>query len=221
MYLNVVVEGQTEETFVRDVLAPYWGAKGIFAVARCVETGRKHGRVYKGGGRNYEKIRRDVLNWISQRPDAYCTTMFDLYGLPHNFPGKTSNVLNYDPYVKVSHLESFFADDINNHRFVPYIQLHEFEALLFAGIEKINDFYFGKNRVIERLKTIADSFDSPELINDGHETAPSKRIISAIPEYKDNKVLIGPATANAIGLLMLREKCSHFDEWLKKIEHLN
>jgi len=62
IYLNVVVEGQTEETFVRDVLAPYWGTRGIYAVARCIETSRKHGRVFKGGGRNYDKLRRDIVN---------------------------------------------------------------------------------------------------------------------------------------------------------------
>ena len=52
--LNIVVEGATEETFVRDVLAPYWGTKGIFAAARSVETSRKRVRVFRGGGRNYE-----------------------------------------------------------------------------------------------------------------------------------------------------------------------
>ncbi len=219
--LNIVVEGQTEETFVRDVLAPYWGAQGIFVVARCVETGRKRGRVFKGGGRNYVKIRRDILNWINQRNNAYCTTMLDLYGLPQNFPGKPSAILNQTPYEKVSYLESAFAEDIGSHLFIPYIQVHEFEALLFADVDQMKVFYMeDKNKAIERLKLVANNYDSPELINEGYETAPSKRIIKEIPEYEDNKVLIGPVIANAIGLPILRKRCTHFDEWMKRIESL-
>lgn len=219
--LNIIVEGQTEETFVRDVLAPYWGARGIFAVARCVETGRKRGRIFRGGVRNYEKIRRDIKCWLNQRQDTYCTTMFDFYGLPQNFPGRSSIDAKQQAREKVKYLENAFAEDIDTIRFIPYIQLHEFEALLFAGIEKLNVFYLeDKFREIERLITIANSYDSPELIDEGVETAPSKRIIYEIPDYKDNKVLIGPAVAQAIGLQVLRERCAHFNEWMDRIESL-
>jgi len=220
--LNIVVEGPTEETFVRDVLAPYWGSKGIFAIARSVETSRKRGRVFRGGVRNYEKMRQDVINWIKQQRDAYCTTMFDLYGLPSNFPGKNSIDPNLHSYERVSYLEDTFAADIGSDRFIPYIQLHEFEALLFAGIDRMKIFYLDdKNRAIERLITAANSIGSPELINEGNETAPSKRIIKEIPEYKDNKVLIGPAVVKEIGLPILRERCAHFNEWLIRIENLS
>ncbi|MEW5954159.1 MAG: DUF4276 family protein [Bacillota bacterium] len=220
--LNIVVEGATEETFVRDVLAPYWGAKGIFATARSVETNRKKGCVFRGGGRNYEKVRRDVVNWINQDHDAYCTTMFDLYGLPANFPGKSSIGPIWPAYDRVRYLEDAFAGDIDSNRFIPYIQLHEFEALLFADIDKMRIFYLeDKTNAIQRLKNIVNAFGSPELINEGNETAPSKRIIKEIPEYKDNKVLIGPTVAKEIGLPILRERCVHFNEWINKIESLS
>ena len=139
--LNIIVEGQTEETFVRDVLAPYRGTRGIFAVARCVETGRKRGRIFRGGVRNYEKIRRDIKCWLNQRQDTYCTTMFDFYGLPKNFPGRTSIDSNQQARERVKYIEKAFEKDIDTIRFIPYIQLHEFEALLFAGIERLNVFY--------------------------------------------------------------------------------
>ena len=218
--LNIIVEGLTEETFVRDTLAPYWGAKGIFAVARSVETSRRRGRVFRGGGRNYEKIRRDVMNWINQDSDAYCTTMFDLYGLPSNFPGKSSIDFNLHTYERVRYLENSFAENIDNDKFIPYIQLHEFESLLFADIDKMRIFYLEGDNVIERLKTVANTVDSPELINEGNETAPSKRIIKEIPEYKDNKVFIGPTVAKEIGLSTLRKRCSHFNEWVSRIESI-
>ncbi len=221
IHLNIVVEGQTEETFVRDVLAPYWGAKGIFAVARSVETSKKKGYIYRGGGSSYEKMRRDIVNWIKQRRDAHCTTMFDLYGLPTDFPGKRRISSNLKAYDKVDYLENAMALDINSDRFIPYIQLHEFEALLFADIDKMKFFYLeDKNKEIERLKAVASGFDSPELINEGNETAPSKQIIREIPDYYDNKVLIGPTVAKEIGLTVLRVRCTHFDEWIKRIENL-
>lgn len=78
-----------------------------------------------------------------------------------------------------------------------------------------------KTNAIQRLKNIVNAFGSPELINEGNETAPSKRIIKEIPEYKDNKVLIGPTVAKEIGLPILRERCVHFNEWINKIESLS
>jgi hypothetical protein len=221
IYLNIIVEGQTEETFVRDMLAPHWGAMGIFAVARCVETGRKSKRIFRGGVTNYEKIRRDIENWLNQRKDTYCTTMFDLYRLPMDFPGRNSINSNQQAYEKVKHLENAFGENIATTRFIPYIQLHEFETLLFAGIDKLSVFYLkDKHREIERLITMSNSYDSPELINESEENAPSKRIIKEIPNYKDNKVLIGPAVAQATGLQLLRQRCTHFNDWMDRIESL-
>ncbi len=219
--LNIIVEGQTEETFVRDVLAPHWGARGIFAVARCVETGRKNKVIFRGGVTNYEKIRRDIVSWLNQREDTYCSTMFDLYRLPLDFPGRNSIDSNLQAYEKVKHLESAFRGNIDTPRFIPYIQLHEFETLLFAGIDKLNVFYLEENRrEIDRLATMANSYDSPELINESDENAPSKRIIREIPSYKNNKVLVGPTVAKAIGLQVLRQRCTHFNEWMDRIENL-
>ncbi|NLI13968.1 DUF4276 family protein [Pelotomaculum propionicicum] len=220
IYLNIVVEGPTEETFVRDILAPYWGELGIFAVARSVETARKKGRIHRGGGRNYRKARQDILTWLKQQKNAWCTTMFDLYGIYNNFPTYGSVNENLSPYERVRKLEKAFAEDIADSRFIPYLQLHEFETILFTNIEKMNVFYFDKDRQIKHLIEMAEKYDSPELINESEATAPSKRIISEIPEYESNKVLVGPKVARAIGLEQIRMKCLHFNEWLCSIESL-
>ena len=220
-YLNIIVEGQTEETFVRDVLAPYWGSRGIYAVARSVETGRKNNRIFRGGVTNYEKIRRDIVSWLSQRKDTYCSSMFDLYRLPIDFPGKENISPSLKTYEKVNYLENAFGEDIGTTRFIPYIQLNEFETLLFAEIDKLNVFFLKDHRrEIGRLLTLANSYESPELINETEENAPSKQIIREIPSYKHNKVLIGPIVAKAIGLEVLRQRCAHFNEWMCKIESL-
>ncbi|MHB1654626.1 MAG: DUF4276 family protein [Desulfitobacteriaceae bacterium] len=86
--LNVIVEGQTEETYLRDSLAPYLGSLGIYACARSVQTGQKKGKVFRGGLGKYGKAKKDILTWAKQDPEAYFTTMFDLYALPDDFPGK-------------------------------------------------------------------------------------------------------------------------------------
>jgi hypothetical protein len=75
-----------------------------------------------------------------------------------------------------------------------------------------------QNEVNELLK-IRSQFDSPEAIDDGEHTAPSKRIIKHFPEYEDEKAFVGPFIAGEIGLDLLR-KCEHFDQWLRKIESL-
>ena len=87
--LNIVVEGQTEETFVRGLLAPHLIGFGIAANARCVQTGRKRGRVFKGGVLSYAQLRRDLILWMKQDQarDAFFSTMVDLYHLPGDFPG--------------------------------------------------------------------------------------------------------------------------------------
>lgn len=67
---------------------------------------------------------------------------------------------------------------------------------------------------------IANGFDSPELINDGPTTAPSKRIIAEIPEYAFQKSTAGPLIAARIGLDVMRARCPNFGEWLGRLEAL-
>ena len=146
--------------------------------------------------------------------------MFDLYGLPDDFPGYEAAVLQDDPYQRVQALEDALADDIDDHRFVPYIQLHEFEALLLSDPGKLGSEFIGSADGIARLATMVSRFPSPEHVNDSRDTAPSKRIIRAIPEYEGRKASAGPIVAERIGLSTMRDKCAHFAEWLAKLENL-
>ncbi len=107
------------------------------------------------------------------------------------------------------------AEDINDHRFIPYIQLHEFEALILSDPNSLNCEYLEHAKPISNLIAMVDE-KNPELINDGVQTAPSKRILEEIPEY--NKVTAGVTVTRAIGLKKLRERCPHFDEWLTLLE---
>lgn len=218
--LYFIVEGQTEETFVNRILKPHLATYSVWCSARCVMTSRSRRRSHRGGVVRYEHPKRDITAWMNEdnSPGARFTTMFDLYGLPVDFPGSGEASSVSDPYERVEVLESALSQDVSDRRFIPYIQLHEFEALLFASPRMLETQFHHRREEIDRLVETASAFDSPELIDDGKNTAPSKRIISMIPEYERRKVSAGPIVAAQIGLPTLRTKCKHFGEWLSRLE---
>lgn len=219
--LNMIVEGQTEETFVRDLLLESLARRGVYVQVRCVETRRKHGRAYRGGITTYAKARRDMQRWLLEDKTAYLTTMFDLYKLPTEFPGFDHAMNLKDPYQKVQHLESSLAADIANPRFIPYIQLHEFEGLLFSDVQTLDTILavHHSRSHLTNLQQIRAQFKFPEEIDDGETTAPSKRLQRLYTSY--DKVLFGPLIAQRIGLDRLRQECPHFHEWMTKLEALS
>ena len=221
--LHFIVEGQTEETFVNQILKPHLGDRYIWADARCVLTSRRGGVKYRGGFRNYAQPRRDILSWLGddQNADARFTTAFDLYRLPSDFPGYGDAQTAVDPYAKVRILEEALRDDIVDWRFIPYLQLHEFETLLLSDPHQLAAHFTDGQARVQNLVAMADQFANPELINDGPDTAPSKRIIAEIPEYAGMKPSAGPIVAEKIGLANLRARCRHFGEWIKQLEDLD
>ena len=218
--LHFIVEGQTEETFVNTVLRPHLAALEIWTYARCVRTGRKRGIEQRGGVNNYAKVKNDITAWVKedQKPDAGFTTMLDLYRLPTDFPGYQEAKRERDPYQRVRVLEEALGEDVSDSRFIPYIQLHEFESLLFAGPQQFRSQFPESDTAVRRLEETASRFCSPERINDGPETAPSKCIIGELPAYKERKASAGPIVAGQIGLPELRTKCKHFGEWIDRLE---
>ena len=220
--LHLIVEGQTEETFVNEVLKDHLSGCGVFPSVRSVETSRRRARIYRGGLIDYGRARRDLKHWMKEdrRPEVRFSTMFDLFRLPEDFPGQAEARKARDPYRRVRALEQAFYDDVADRCFVPYIQVHEFEALLFADPEQLLVMFPGAERAVQALVEVTRSFKSPEHVNDGNDTAPSKRIGRVLPRYAREKVSAGPAVARCIGLATLRERCHHFGEWLDKLETL-
>lgn len=226
--INIVVEGQTEEDFVKEILEQPFAHQMIYLAARQVETGRKQGKTYKGGATSYLKIRRDILNWLRQDHQAISTMMFDLYALPNDFPAFAEASQQPDPYQRVEMLEAAVLADIMSEidgtpdRFIPYIQLHEFEGLLFSEPASLSSWLSLNNpspTLAADLQAILDQAQgNPELINDDPRTAPSKRILSLCGDY--NKPLLGILIAETIGLPTLREKCRHFNQWLTRLESI-
>jgi hypothetical protein len=225
--LHIVAEGQTEESFVNKVLKPYLAKHNVFADVRCIETSRskRSGKIFRGGFIEYAMLKKDIELWMKQdsHPNVRFTSMIDLYALPQDFPHSELMQSGRKPYQLVSELEDAFFDDINIYHFIPYLQLHEFESLLLANPAQMQTFFLEPEHLkgIEDLNKFVAQFESPEEINHGKCTAPSKQIIKRLPDYEFQKVSIGPAVAEKIGLEELRDKCPHFHEWVQKLENLD
>lgn len=216
--LNVLAEGQAERAFAQNALGPYFEPSGILVGSRCVITSRKKSK--KGGMSSYIRAKNDLKRWISEEKgrQPYFTTMFDLYALPNDFPGFEESLKITDPYRRVEHLENSLAEDIGYHKFIPYIQLHEFETLLLANPDVLLLEYMDASAEVEKLKeAVAEHGNNPEMVNTGTETAPSKRIIRLIPEYAGNKVSVGAVLAQIEGIEVQKERCKHFSDWIDKI----
>lgn len=217
--LYITAEGQSERKVAEELLAPHLTHFNIDVRARVVITNRKLGK--RGGMLDYQKIREDITRLLKEDPkdEARFTTMIDLYALPSEFPGWTEARMLSQPQKRVTALETALAKDIGSNRFVPYIQLHELETLLYCDLSQIERRIAGSHQGIQTLSKEVMHLE-PEEINEGVNTSPSKRIIHHIPVYERSKTRVGAAAIAAIGLPNLRAKCPHFDEWIRRLELL-
>lgn len=214
-----VVEGQTEQGFVRDVLAPWLGARGVYLTGRLVG---KPG--HKGGVGEYHRSRRDVLLLLKQEETTFITTMFDFYGMPDSWPGRAK--ARKAAFSDKAHIvEEAFRKDIidelgssfDQNRFIPYVQMHEFEALLFSHPPTICEVLRAPDSE-DDVQAVRDKFSTPEEINDNPNTAPSRRLIDLFADYR--KRLHGLIAANRIGIETMLAECPHFAEWLSTLKAL-
>lgn len=209
----LLVEGQTEEPFVRELLAPHYTRMGLHLIPILVSTSPGH----KGGLVSYVKVKPQIERLCKQDGAACVTTMFDLYALPNDFPGKNGSEWKHQRSGehKAQLVEAELFLDIGQHNFIPYIQVHEFEALLF--VEPRQFAKWTDNSVVLQIETIAAN-RRPEEINDKPATAPSRRILAAMPDYQ--KPFHGPLIACDTGLDAIRAACPHFGRWLDGLDAL-
>ena len=219
MRLYVTVEGQAEKEFADKALKPHLAGYAIDVRPRVVVTNRKLGK--RGGILDFDKIRGDIGRLMKQdtHAEARFTTMVDLYALPSEFPGWSEARKKAIPRDKVKLLEQALAKEFAEPRFLPFIQLHEFEALLYCNLSELQSRIANSESGIKSLRDEVEGM-MPEDINEGATTAPSKRIIRHVPIYERNKVRVGAPAATAIGLNTLRCKCPHFGDWLSRLEAL-
>jgi hypothetical protein len=221
--LHLTVEEPTEQRFAAGLLRPHLATMGVYLGGiELAAHAKKKQQVHRGGLQRYLPFRNEIARRLKEdkNSDVHFSTMIDLYALPRDFPGTDACKATQDPYRRVEGMERALAADLGDPRFIPYIQLHEFEAILFSDTDKIAMYYEKQVREIEQLKAQIAAFLSPERIDDDPHTAPSKRIAALIPAYGEEKTTAGPIIAAAIGLPTIRNKCPHFDAWLQRLESL-
>lgn len=224
MRLHITAEGQTEQFFVNNTLKNHLSGFGIYADVRCVLTSSHKNKSYRGGLTSYPKAKNDILKWVreeSNNQDVFFTTMFDYYALPNDFPKFTEAKSINDPYRQVEYLENAFYEDIGCPNFIPYIQLYEFETLLFADPSKFTLEYFDLPKKVAQITSIISTFPNIELIDGGESTSPSKRIIDIFPDYAYSKAAVGSSIAHEIGVDCLKKSCKHFCDWVSALEKLD
>jgi hypothetical protein len=222
--LFIHVEGPTEETAVNEVLQEHLVQKGFDYVSPILIGDPRKTR---GGIVAWNIAKREILRHLKENVGRYVTTMVDYYGLPQSngdaWPGR--RLASTVPFhEKASTVESAMLAEIDFEmggdafypkRFIPFVVMHEFEALLFSdcaafsrGIERRD--------LEESFQRIRDGFNSPEEIDDSPTNAPSKRIMRLVEEYQ--KPLFGTLGIIEIGLARIRAECQHFNEWLEALE---
>jgi len=222
--LLVHVEGQTEESFVNEILTDHLTRIGYGNVgARLLGNPRLRSR--RGGIRDWQVVKSDILRHLKQDHGAIATTMVDYYALPNNWPGRNQSKTFPSSNEKAQHVEAAISADIcqelgsgfDPRRFVPLVMMHEFEALLFSEPMQFAS-SIGREDLKAPFSEIRQSFVSPEDINDSATTAPSKRVSELFPGYQ--KPLFGIIAALDIGLARMRDQCPHFGSWLDLLEGL-
>ena len=210
--LNIVVEGQTEQSFVNEVLAPYLQSKGLTIITPVLIRTSKAGR---GGFVNFTHLHNTVKGLLKNPNDGniVVSSFVDFFRIPQNMPSYDYAMQSGTNLQKVEMLQQAMEDSIADRRFIPYIQLHEFEALLFSnnkGFEYLWDEYMAT-----KTKHIVEAFENPEDINSAPETAPSKRLLAINQKY--DKVLEGNMIALEVGINEMLNKCPRFAIWVNRL----
>ena len=215
--LLMLVEGQSEEIFVNQTLAPHLAEHGVYVEPILLWTKRlASGGGFRGGTSNWHQIRKNLLP-LTGDGNAWVTTLLDFYGLPEDVPGYQEAMQPGNPRDRVSGLEARLAAEINHQRFIPFLALHEFEAWIFCKADVLAK-HFDRADLTEKVAQAIAVAGEPELINHGKDTHPKARLQAMATGYKEPSD--GPTLMGKIGIPAIRDACPHFAAWLGRLEAL-
>lgn len=225
--LLIEVEGETEEAFVNEILSLELYRIGYTQVS-ARKMGKNRQRIQRGGVRPWSEAKAAILNHLRRDSEVFVGVMVDYYGMPQSgdaaWPGRAgvsgSAQLQYPNRIEASlssDISNAMGGSFNPRRFIPYVMMHEFEAMLFSDCNGLARSIGNPDNAVA-LQAIRDRFASPEDINDSPETAPSKLIAALISEYR--KPEQGIDAVQEIGIDVIRGQCRHFREWLQYLENI-
>ena len=208
--LIFIVEGDSEQRFINEHLVSYLALKypGVPMHAQKITTNRK--KNVKGGNVNYELLKNEIKRTFAQG-GVMITTFLDFFRLPTDYPGYTQDVKQIDQIVDA--IRTVCISIIPPTSFLPYIQKHEFETLMFAnaaGFSSVVD-----TAELNEILNVLKQFSTPEDINGSPETAPSKRLLSI---FKYKKVADSALVLKDVDIDILRRRCPRFNEWVARLE---
>jgi hypothetical protein len=211
--LYILCEGQTEEDFVSIILSPYLQNVGVVVIPIICTTKRTPTKKYKGGVTSFAKVKKELQRLCGEHSNEMVTTMFDLYAFPYDTLGLENIPSNV--YDKAEYIEKTITDEIGDKfgNMVFNLVLHEFEGLLFSDVSAFEN--VASDEAVAILRSVRSAVPTPEHINESPETAPSKQIERAIPDY--SKVTDGIDIAEQIGIDKITSECRHFANWLAKL----
>jgi len=212
--IYIICEGQTEEEFVNVILRPYFTSHQVYDVRPILMSTSKG---HKGGDVKYDRLKFNIDKLLLSEKDILVTTFIDFFRLKSDFPQFEIGQQKPNKFERVAFLEQALAEAINRPRFIPYIQLHEFEGLLFAakdGFEFLPDL---KPSNLKELIVAVNEKENPELLNDGELTAPSKRLEQLIPGFDKNKPFYGGIIAEVNTIEAILVRCARFTNWIETL----
>lgn len=216
--LLMLVEGQSEEIFVKQTLTPFLAERGVHVQPPIVLWTKRipSGGGFRGGVSSWNQIRKS-LTPLTYDTDAWVTTLLDFYGLPEDFPGYQEAREPGDPRESVVALQDRFAAEIAHPRLIPFFALHEFESWLFCSPDVLAE-HFGHVGFATKVRKAVEHAGEPELINHGKDTHPKARLHGMGTGYKETSD--GPTLIQKIGIPTIRNACPHFAGWLSRLEAL-
>lgn len=207
----IYCEGPTEESFINEILYPYFFNIGIAVYPIICTTKRTAAKKYKGGVSDYAKIKKELTMLCKQHKNEYVTTMFDYYAMPDNTPG--IDCAEPDVHERIKRIEQTIDADIAQRNCNFHFMLHEFEAILFSNPDSFA--LIADEDVVNSIREIRESYPTPEHINNSPETAPSKRLEVLIPNYP--KIKNGTLLSKNMGIDVIMNQCPHFKSWIESI----
>jgi Domain of unknown function (DUF4276) len=218
----IVCEGPTESKFVDQVMTEPLATLGVYLEPLQIETSNGN----KGGALNYDRVKPFLCNTLRQRSAPFVTTFFDLYRLDKRFPGLSLGHQKNELSQKLNTICDALHQDVIQtsgcapNRFIPYIQAHEFEALLFSDIQVLTSMELSWGRAYEVLQQARQSVISPEHINHGEATKPKARLTAALHQPQFANTGNGILAAKHMGLAKIESQCHHFAAWLRQLRAL-